>query len=254
MEGLANKIFVVTGASSGIGLSTAKILLDSRAKVFGCDIAPEPEALSSLENFSFLQCDLTEPNIPAKVAEKCVQAFGKRIDGLLNIAGIMDSYNSVDTLEDAAWDRNIAINLTAPVKLMRSIVPIMKESGGGSIVNVSSKAGLSGAVTGVAYTAAKHGLIGATKQVAFRFRNDHIRCNAVCPGGVMTAITDSIDMSKVDQASLAVLKGAHDLSVIPGRNRATPESIANIIVFLASDLSSEISGAIISADSAWCTI
>ncbi|OKO92262.1 Levodione reductase [Penicillium subrubescens] len=95
----------------------------------------------------------------------------------------MDRNNSVDSLTDEMWDRCIAINLTAPVKLMREVIPIMREQKSGSIVNVGSKAATSGAASGVAYTASKHGLIGATKNVAWRYKQEGIRCNAVCPGG-----------------------------------------------------------------------
>jgi NAD(P)-dependent dehydrogenase (short-subunit alcohol dehydrogenase family) len=89
----------------------------------------------------------------------CIEAFGRRIDILLNVAGIMDLNHSADTVEDAMWDRVIAVNLTAPVKLMREVLVVMKEQGYGSIVNVASKAGTSGAVAGVAYTSSKHGLV-----------------------------------------------------------------------------------------------
>ena len=81
------------------------------------------------------------------------------------------------------WDRVIAVNLTAPVKLMRAVLPTMKEQKKGVIVNVASRASFSGASAGLAYTASKHGLVGATKNTAWRFRNEGIRCNAVCPGG-----------------------------------------------------------------------
>ena len=123
------------------------------------DISPKPKSLQSEKNFAFLQCNLLESDSPAKVIKDCLETYGERIDALLNVAGMMDTNNSVDTLEDAAWDRIIALNLTAPVKLMREVVPVMLKQGGGSIVNVSSKAGLSGAVAGVAYTSSKHGLV-----------------------------------------------------------------------------------------------
>jgi NAD(P)-dependent dehydrogenase (short-subunit alcohol dehydrogenase family) len=95
-----------------------------------------------------------------KVFEDAVAAFG-RIDGLLNIAGIMDTNNSVDTLTDALWDRVISINLTAPVKLMRAVVSHMIRAGGGSILNVPSKVGTSGAIAGVTYTSRKHGIVSS---------------------------------------------------------------------------------------------
>lgn len=83
----------------------------------------------------------------------CVESFGRRIDGLLNIAGVLDHCGSVDSVLDTMWHKCIAINLTAPVMLIREVIPIMREQKSGSIVNISSKAGVSGAAAGVAYTA-----------------------------------------------------------------------------------------------------
>jgi NAD(P)-dependent dehydrogenase (short-subunit alcohol dehydrogenase family) len=103
----------------------------------------------------------------------------------------MDRNEGVETLSDETWEKVMAVNLTAPVRLMREVVGVMKsqEDGekGGSIVNVSSKAGISGAVAGVAYTASKHALVGVTKNTAWLYKNDGVRCNAVCPGGECTS-------------------------------------------------------------------
>lgn len=117
--------------------------------------------MSSIQEFHFLKIDLTQPTAANTVVDSCLAAFGERIDALLNVAGVMDQNNSVDSLLDSNWDKVIAVNLTAPVKLMRAVVPIMIRGGGGSIVNVASKAASSGAVAGVAYTASKHGIVSA---------------------------------------------------------------------------------------------
>jgi NAD(P)-dependent dehydrogenase (short-subunit alcohol dehydrogenase family) len=101
-----------------------------------------------------------------KVIEACKTKYGDRIDVLLNIAGVMDTNNSVDTLDDAMWDRVIAINLTAPVKLCRAVIHTMLRQGSGSIVNVASKAGISGSASGVAYTSSKHGIVREAIPVA----------------------------------------------------------------------------------------
>ena len=108
------------------------------------------------------------------------------------MAGIIDRNEGVETLNDEVWEKVMAVNLTAPVRLMREVVGVMKTQGGGengkggSIVNVSSKAGISGAVAGVAYTASKHALVGVTKNTAWLYKDDGVRCNAVCPGGEWT--------------------------------------------------------------------
>jgi NAD(P)-dependent dehydrogenase (short-subunit alcohol dehydrogenase family) len=83
----------------------------------------------------------------------------ERIDVLANVAGVMDSFSSADTITDAEWDRVIAVNLTAPIKMMREVLPFLQAKKQGCIINVSSKAGVSGAAAGIAYTASKHGLV-----------------------------------------------------------------------------------------------
>jgi NAD(P)-dependent dehydrogenase (short-subunit alcohol dehydrogenase family) len=98
------------------------------------------------------------------------------------VAGVSDGFGSVDTLRDEDWDRIMAINATAPTLLMREVVPIMRQHGGGSIVNVGSTASHNGGMAGVAYTASKHALLGVSKQTAWRYRNEQIRVNVVAPG------------------------------------------------------------------------
>lgn len=148
----------MTGSASGIGLATATIALIEGARVLGVDISPAPDSILKNANFKFIQCDICHESVPNRVIETCTEAFGRRVDGLLNIAGVMDLNQSVDSVSDAMWDRCMAINLTAPVKLMRAVIPIMREQRSGSIVNVCSKAALSGAVSGVAYTASEHNI------------------------------------------------------------------------------------------------
>lgn len=104
---------------------------------------------------------------------------------LANVAGVMDAFEAADTFTDKQWERVIGINLTVPSRLIRAVLPIMKGKKTGSIINVASRAAVSGASAGIAYTAAKHGLLGVTKHTAWRFRNEGIRCNAVLPGGLL---------------------------------------------------------------------
>lgn len=147
---------IITGSASGIGLATASQALSQGARILGVDVSSAPASLSEHPNYKFLQGDLTHESTPKQVVETCIKEFGGRIDGLLNIAGIMDRNGSVDSMSDDMWDRCIAINLTAPVKLIREVIPIMREQKSGSIVNVGSKAATSGATSGVAYTASEY--------------------------------------------------------------------------------------------------
>ncbi|GES66579.1 short-chain dehydrogenase/reductase SDR [Aspergillus terreus] len=155
MANLQDKVLIITGSASGIGLAAASMALDQGAKVFGVDIVASPAPLANHPNYKFLKADLCDKQTPKNVVQACVKVFGGRIDGLLNIAGIMDSNQSVDSVSDEMWDRCIAVNLTAPIRLMREVIAIMREQKSGNIVNVASKAATSGAVSGVAYTASE---------------------------------------------------------------------------------------------------
>ena len=124
-----------------------------------------------------------------------------KIDVLANVAGVMDAFAAADVYKDSEWDKVIGVNLTVPTRMIRAVLPIMKAKKHGSIINISSKAGLSGASAGLAYTASKHGLLGVTKHTAWRFRNEGIRCNAIMPGGVDTNIAQSMTKENFDQES-----------------------------------------------------
>ena len=101
---------------------------------------------------------------------------------MANVAGVMDAFEAVDVFTDTEWNRIIGVNLTVPTQMIRAVIPFMKARKNGSIINVASKAAVSGAAAGVAYTTSKHGLLGVTKHTAWRFKDDGIRCNAVLPG------------------------------------------------------------------------
>jgi NAD(P)-dependent dehydrogenase (short-subunit alcohol dehydrogenase family) len=180
-----NKTVIITGCSSGIGLATTLLFLSQKARVFGIDISPFSHELDATqkESFTFHQANLCSPGAAEEAVTACTARYGPDIDVLANVAGVMDSFGSADTVKDSEWERVITINLTVPVRMMAAVLPSMKERKSGAIVNVGSYASISGAVAGVAYTASKHGLAGATKNVAWRFRKDGIRCNAVLPGG-----------------------------------------------------------------------
>ncbi|KAF6759925.1 short-chain dehydrogenase/reductase SDR [Ephemerocybe angulata] len=255
---LEGKAAIITGASSGIGLATVKLFVDSGATVLGVDLSPAPSAVPLGENFQFHQVNLTEPSAASSIIAAFTSAFPSKdnIDILVNNAGIMDNNEGVDTLTDDVYQRVIAVNLTSPIKLMGEVVKIMKQNGGGSIVNVSSKAGSSGASAGVAYTASKHGLLGATKNTAWLYKEDSIRCNAISPGAVRTNIANSMDMASMDLCSsmkIAPVIACH-VNTQTGAGTAGPEVAAQAILFLASDLSKGITGAVLPVDNGWSVI
>lgn len=159
----------MTGASSGIGLQCVLALLKANASVFGIDLSAEPQILAANPRFHFYQTNLTNPTAANEAIEVCHRVFGPRIDILQNVAGVMDTYNSADTVSDAMLDRVMSINLIAPIKLMRAVLPAMKKQGSGSIINVASAAGTSGIFAGVAYTASKHGIVSILDIIFIEF-------------------------------------------------------------------------------------
>ncbi|KAL6702897.1 hypothetical protein ACN47E_000859 [Coniothyrium glycines] len=259
VSSVADKVVIVTGCSSGIGLATTRLFLERQALVFGIDIGAIPQKLADEHStFTFHQANLTEPQAVEHAVAKCIGKHN-RIDVLVNCAGIIDGWSSADTIHDDELERVLAINLTVPIRLMKAVLPAMKEQKGGSIVNVASKAGVSGASAGIAYTASKHGLVGATKNVAWRFHQDNIRCNGVLPGGVATNIASSVQMEHFDSAGFNSFFPIVQLHV--GKDsEGSPvpiigvDDVARGIAFLASDEAKMINGAMIPIDNAWSTI
>jgi NAD(P)-dependent dehydrogenase (short-subunit alcohol dehydrogenase family) len=178
--------------------------------------------------------------------DAAVSAFG-RVDVLVNNAGVMDNYNGVGEMPDDIWQRVMGINLNGPMYLMRKAIPLMVAQGGGAVVNVASVAGMGGAAAGAAYTVSKHGLVGLTRNTAWRYAKDNVRCNAIAAGAVETTIQNSMDMARLDQLALSRATPYHQVS--PAYLK--PFDIANLALFLASDEARYINGAIVPADGGW---
>ena len=173
-----------------------------------------------------------------------LERFG-RIDLLANVAGVMDGFKAAHEMDDATWERVMAINLTGPLRLSRAVLPSMMERKAGVIVNIASVAGLRGGVAGAAYTASKHALIGLTRSIAATYRSDGIRCSAICPGGVKTNIGRS--MGGVSQWAMARLQP----SMAGAGGAAQPDAIAALVSWLASDEAANVNGAVITDDGGW---
>lgn len=124
-----------------------------------------------------------------------VAAADGRVDALANVAGIMDNFAPIHEINDEIWDRVFQVNVTALMRLTRAVVPLMLEAGSGSVVNVSSEAGLRGSAAGAAYTASKHAVNGLTKNAAVMYGPRGLRFNAVAPGATITNIVANWDPS-----------------------------------------------------------
>jgi NAD(P)-dependent dehydrogenase (short-subunit alcohol dehydrogenase family) len=181
--------------------------------------------------------------------ETATSTYG-RLDILCNNAGIMDLMTPAADVPLALWDRVLAVNLTGPFLACRRAIPLMLQQGGGSIVSTASEAGLRGGAAGTPYTVSKHGIVGLTKSIAFHYGDQDIRCNAVCPGSVETAI--GLGGGAPHEAGLAKVMAL--LPHTPAARIAKPEQLASVIAFLASNEASNVNGAILPADYGWSAV
>ncbi|SDE07428.1 SDR family NAD(P)-dependent oxidoreductase [Glycomyces harbinensis] len=236
----SGKTVIVTGAGSGIGRATAHRLADEGAAVVAVDVNQEAlDGLGAEIAIRPVVGDLTA----ADVIERIVAAADGRIDGLANVAGIMDGFLPASEVDDATWDRVMGVNVTAPMRLIRAVLPVMVAAGSGSIVNVSSEAGLRGSAAGAAYTASKHAIIGLTRSVAVAYKQDGVRSNAVAPGGVAT----NIDAAPKSQLGIERLQPYF----VNAGKPAEPEQLAAAITWLLSDDAGNTNGVVLASDGGW---
>ena len=246
-----NRVALVTGAASGIGRALVQQFVAEGAAVVAVDIVEQ--ALHQVVTELQAQCGKITGCVANIAADAEVErmlgtattTYG-RLDILCNNAGIMDLMTPAADVSLALWERVLAVNLTGPFLACRRAIPLMLEQGGGRIVNTASEAGLRGGAAGTPYTVSKHGVVGLTKNIAFHYGNQGIRCNAVCPGGVETAI--GVGSGIPHEAGLGRVMAATQSAAM---QVAKPEQIAAVMAFLASDEASNVNGAIMPVDGGW---
>jgi NAD(P)-dependent dehydrogenase (short-subunit alcohol dehydrogenase family) len=246
----AGQVVLVTGAGYGIGRATACRFALEGATVVGLDVSDEGLRLAADElaaagaAVTLVKADITSQADVDRVVAETIAAHG-RVDVLANVAGIMDSFLAAHDVDDATWERVMDVNVTGAMRLGRAVLPGMMERKAGCIVNVASVGGFRGGAAGVAYTTSKHAVIGYTRNVAWTYQTEGIRCNAVCPGGVETNIgTTAVPRAQWDIARLAKIHAAAE-------RQAKPDEIAALISWLASAEASNVNGAIVTADGGW---
>lgn len=243
---LENKVAVVTGGTRGIGFATVRTFLENGAKVylFGSRKETVDKAVSSLlaENPFFkvtgMYPDLNSRKEIETIFDRIVKTDG-RIDILVNNAGI-SSKASLYEYPDDEFDKIIRINLKAAFNASKAAAPIMKAQGGGVILNTSSVVSLYGAASGVGYPTSKYAVNGMTKSLARELGPDGIRVNAVAPGIIETDMLRSLPKEMQERVSQG----------IPLKRLGQPSDIANAFLYLASDMASYITGAVLSVDGA----
>ena len=243
---LQDKVAIVTGGTRGIGFAIVETFLKNGARValFGSRQETVDKALAKLAQelpdaqVIGLSPDLTDYAAVEAAVNTVKEKFG-RIDILANNAGI-SARDSLYQYDPAAFDKTISVNVNAVFNGCRAVAPIMKAQGGGCIINTSSMVSLYGQPSGVGYPASKFAVNGLTKSLARELGPAGIRVNAVAPGVTRTDMVAALPEELVARIS----------APIPLRRIGEPEEVANVFLFLASDLASYVTGTVVSVDGA----
>jgi NAD(P)-dependent dehydrogenase (short-subunit alcohol dehydrogenase family) len=246
-----DKVVVVTGAGSGMGRAMVHEFVSNGAKVAALDINDESavatvKALESPGQALAVSADVSSvESVHAAMSE--VMSWAGRVDVLCNNAGIVDSFRPAHEVPLEEWHRTIAVDLTGPFLMARAVIPGMLERGAGIIINTASISSFSAGGGGSAYTAAKHGVLGLTRQLSFDYGRKGIRVNAICPGATATGLTMPEGGSDFLPDSEA------EIARIPAQRWCSPEEIAKLASYLASDDADYIHGAAMVIDGGWLT-
>ena len=246
------KIALITGAGSGIGRATALGFAKRGGAVAVADLNEATAAAVVAEiaagggSATAIATDLTKSAELDSMIARTMDTFG-RIDVLHNNAfGVPPTLQKgriarVAEIDQDVWDYTLHVGLTAVMQATRRVLPLMQKQGGGAIVNTASISGLFGDYGLAAYNAMKAAVVNFTRAVAMEYAGDNIRCNCICPGAIDTPLL---------QRSLATIPGFVDatLATIPMGRLGTPEEMANVALFLASDLASYVTGSAFVAD------
>lgn len=237
---LNNKVVMITGGGEGIGRTTALMLAREGAKVAVADRQIElgQQTVSTIQQAGgdalFIAADISEHDSVKAMVEQTVEYFG-RLDGAVNNAARSASFALTADTDEASWDQTQDVTLKGVWLCMKYQLPAMLKNGAGSIVNISSLAGIQGEVFQSPYAAAKAGVIGLTKTAAGEYAQKNIRVNAVCPGGILTRGMNHY-LDSVPGAREKV-ENVHAM-----RRLGQPEEVADAVCYLLSDRASFITG------------
>lgn len=232
---LRDKVVVITGAASGIGLAAAEICGDEGASLVLADLASAPglASLSSIHSAAgeplVVPTDVTDVAACERLAAAAVVRFG-RIDSLIHAAGILQgAYVPVDELDPTIFRRVVEVNLMGTFNIVRAIVPPMRKAGKGALILITSGAGVIGGSSSVAYGASKGGAHGLTLVIQQQLRAAGIRVHDVCPGGVNTPL------KRQNVADAARAAGTSVEEALANAGLIDPKGVARVLAFLASD-------------------
>ena len=256
---LTDKVSLVTGSTSGIGLGIARALAASGSAVvlngFGSPDDIEAAQTGIAKDFgvpvAYSGADMSKPEAIEEMFETVLAEFGA-VDVLVNNAGIQ-FVAPLEEFPTAKWDAILAINLSSAFHTTRLALPGMVEKGWGRVINIASAHGLVGSAFKSAYVAAKHGLLGLTKVTALETAEANITCNAICPGYVHTPLVEAQIEGQAKAHGIPreeVIRNVL-LAQQPNKRFATTDELGGIAVFLTSDAAASITGTTIAADGGW---
>lgn len=247
MNRLQGKTAIITGGNSGVGAATAclfaaegaNVVISARRKDALEEVAKK--ITSAGGNVLVVSTDISKDDDCKALVAAAVEKFGA-VDILVNNAGVLDTgLAPVDRFRDDEMQKIIAINQVGTMQMIRACLAVMKS--GASIVNVASVAGVNGG-GGAAYVSSKAAIIGITKHTALLNASNYIRCNAVCPGTIVTPMTMNMKPEELDMRMMGAMSKHADLKIKP----CMAEDVANIIAFFASDESKSLNGQIVVSD------
>ena len=250
---LAGKTLIVTGAGSGMGAAMLARFVAEDGRVVAVSRTAEKLTRTvehvcdtvdgAAERVVAVAVDVTVDDAARHIVEEALAAFG-RIDVLVNNAGIGDGFQMAGEVTDEIWRQTMAVNVDAPMRLCRQVIPHFVEQGEGVLVATSSIAGDRGGRSGAAYTASKHALTGLMRSIAATYADQGIRANTIAAGWTATDLGPGAPISR---------GGYRQWKEVAALNRriADADEVAQLALFLASDESSMLNGAVIAADAGW---
>lgn len=250
---------IITGSTSGIGLAIAHALAETGRNIVVNSFSDTPEDHATAGDIArkhgveavYIQADMADGQQCRALVEQAARRFGS-VDILVNNAGIQH-VAPVAEFPIEKWNAILAINLSSSFHTIAAAIPHMRKKGRGRIVNIASAHGLRASPFKAAYVAAKHGVVGLTKTVALELAEDHVTCNAVCPGYVLTPLVEAQipDQMKAHGMDRETVIRQVMLDKQPTREFATVEQIGGTVVFLCSPAADQITGTTISVDGGW---
>ena len=249
-ESLAGQRVLITAGGAGLGRVMAEAFLSAGARVHVCDTdgAALEEASAALPGLSATVADVSDPDQVDRLFDEAQSHLGN-LDVLVNNAGIAGPTGPVEDCTPEDWRRTLAVDLDGVFYCLRRAVPLLKRQGRGSIVNISSTAGLLGFPERAPYAAAKWGVIGLTKTLAMELGPHGIRANAICPGSIEGPRIDRVIAAAAESQGVTA-EAMRDtyLSHVSLRTFVKAKDIANMALFLCSDAGSKISGQALAVD------